>query len=272
MNIAQILRGKLVNMKFWKKLVLFVITIISIILSCSRYYIVKNNFSNAIGEMSKQNANKHILEKRMVENDIVQTIQNGEEITDEKIAEYIKSLYTFLEDNSELVALYTENFELIYSNIKTIENIDVRNMLNTNIDTYCFRKLDNKHYMLISSNWSINNKIIYIINAYDVSSIYAEKDRQLRDILFTDIIILIISVSVISVFSIFLTKPIDILNRITKEIANGNFDKKIDIRSNDEVGELAKSFNMMAEQIENKINELNLQVKQKNDFINRFYS
>ena len=126
--------------------------------------------------------------------------------------------------------------------------------------------------MLITSNWSINNRIIYIINAYDVSSIYEEKDRQLRDILITDIIILVISIIVISVFSILLTKPIDTLNRITKEIASGNFDKKINIKTKDEIGELAKSFNVMTEQIENKINELNLQVKQKNDFITRIYS
>lgn len=63
-------------MKFWKKLVIFVITIISIILSCSRYYIVRNNFSHSIENSSKQNTNKHVLEKYMLENEIVRNIQD----------------------------------------------------------------------------------------------------------------------------------------------------------------------------------------------------
>lgn len=62
-------------MKFWKKLVLFIIATISIILSCSRYYIVKNNFLHSITNASKQNTNQHTLEKYMLESDIVKNIQ-----------------------------------------------------------------------------------------------------------------------------------------------------------------------------------------------------
>ena len=269
-------------MKFWKKLVLFVVTIVSIILACSRYYIVKNNFEHAIQNTIKQNTNKHILEKYMLETDIVKELQESGEITDEKIIEFVKSLYTNIEDNSEFVAIYKDNsefvaiykdnFEQIYSSIKSIEKLDISSILNKEIDTYCFREIDNNHFMLITSNWSINNTTIYIVNAYDVNPIYEEKDRQLRDILITDIIILLISITVISIFSILLTRPIDSLNKVTKKIASGDFTKKVNIKSKDEIGELARSFNIMAEQIENKINELNLQVKQKNDFINRIYT
>lgn len=61
-------------MKFWKKLVLFTIAIISIILSCSRYYVVKNNIFYAIENISIKNTNQHTLEKKMLENFITQKI------------------------------------------------------------------------------------------------------------------------------------------------------------------------------------------------------
>ena len=257
-------------MKFWKKLVLFVITIISIILSCSRYYIVKNNFLHSIENSSKQNTNQHLLEKYMLESEIVKRIQDGEEITDENIAEYLKTLYTNIKNSSELIALYTEEYKQIYSNINDIEKIDIYSILNDENDIYCFREIDNNHYMLFSSHWSINNKIIYIINAYNVNDIYEERDRELKDILVTDIVILLVSVVVICIFTIFLTKPIASLNKITKKITSGNFSERVNIKSKDEIGELARSFNKMADEVENKINELNLQVKQKNDFITGF--
>ncbi len=127
-----------------------------------------------------------------------------------------------------------------------------------------------KHYMLFSSNWSIDNKSIYIVNAYDVSELYEEQQRQMKDILIANILILVVSAIIISVFSTVLIRPIQKLNKMSKKIASGEFSGRVDISSNDEIGELAESFNKMAVEIENKINELHLQVKTKDDFINGF--
>lgn len=63
-------------MKFGIKLALFIITSIAIVLSCSRYYIVRNNFLNSMENSSIQNTNQHILEKYMLENYITQSILN----------------------------------------------------------------------------------------------------------------------------------------------------------------------------------------------------
>lgn len=124
--------------------------------------------------------------------------------------------------------------------------------------------------MFFTSHWDINNKIIYIVNAYDVQSIYNERDRELNSILVTDIIILMVSSFVITVISAYLTRPIKILNKTSKQIALGKFNERVDIKSKDEIGELAESFNLMADQVEKKIDELNLQVEQKNAFLNGF--
>lgn len=196
--------------------------------------------------------------------------RRGEEVTDEKIIEYVKNLYTYLEKNSEMVALYTEEYEQIYSNINNIEEADIKSILNQETDLYVLRQIENRHYMLFSSHWSINNKIIYLVNVYDIEAIYEEKDRQMEAILVTDCIILAVSAVVIFVFSVFLTNPINRLNKTSKKIAAGQFQERVRIRSKDEIGELASSFNTMAEQVENKINELHAQVKRKNDFITGF--
>ncbi len=259
-------------MKFGRKLILFMITSISIIQAFSRYYIVKSNFLYSIENIIKQNDSQYILERYMLESDIVKSIQLGDEITDDNIKEHLKNLCSYMEKNSGLIAVFTEKYEKICSNINNIDKLDVKSITSVDTKNYILKEIDNKHYMFFSTSLSINNKIIYIINAYDIDSIYEEKDRQMAEILFTDIIILIISTIIISVFSIFFTKPIDSLNRTTKKIASGKFNERVNIKSKDEIGELANSFNIMADQIEHKINELNLQVKQKNDFLNRFYT
>ena len=107
--------------------------------------------------------------------------------------------------------------------------------------------------MLFCSYWNVDNKILYLINGYNVQSIYEEKNRQMTAILIIDIIILLVSIIIIFIFSLYLTKPISKLNNISKKIATGNFNERVKIKSKDEIGELATSFNIMAEQIENKI-------------------
>ena len=44
--------------------------------------------------------------------------------------------------------------------------------------------------------------------------------------------------------------PLVMMNRAAKVIANGDFEQRVEIHSNDEVGELAESFNHMAESLQ----------------------
>jgi len=56
--------------------------------------------------------------------------------------------------------------------------------------------------------------------------------------------------------SIFISRPIKEISWAAKDIAQGNFARKILIYSNDEIGDLANAFNYMSEQIETKIEEV----------------
>ena len=69
------------------------------------------------------------------------------------------------------------------------------------------------------------------------------------------------------------TKPIAILNSAAKEIAQGNWEKTVAIDRDDEVGELAKSFNEMAEQLQVSFGEmkyLNAALAESEQRLNQF--
>ncbi len=257
-------------MKFWTKLCLSTIIIISIILSFSRYFIVRQNFLNSIENSSNQNANKHHLERYYLEGNIINKIEQGEEIENDSIVEYINSVYSYMNEDSEKVAVYTENKERIFCNFEQIDSLDLEKLFNKEIDQYYLKKVENKNYMVFSSYWSINSNNIYIVNIYDITPIYEERERQLKEVMFADILIIIIASIFISIFSKILTRPIEKLNDTSKKISSGKFNERVNIKTNDEIGELADSFNVMAEEIENKINFLNLSIKQKDDFIAGF--
>ena len=53
-----------------------------------------------------------------------------------------------------------------------------------------------------------------------------------------------------------ITKPIDALTETANEIANGEFGRKIYIEANDQIGELAQSFNKMSQTLSSSMSEL----------------
>lgn len=260
-------------MKFWIKLMLGIVIIISIILSFSRYITVRQNFINSLDKEINQNSNKHRLERYYLDSNIVSKIQQGEEFTEEHLYEYISSLTDYMNNDMESIEIYSEDKVKIISSFPKshklkLDNID--DLLDKDIDKYIIRKIENENYMVFCSYYTVSNVSMYIVKFYDITSIYEERTRQLKDIMLTDMIVLAISSIAIAIFSKFLTTPIEELNNVTKNISSGKFNKRVKVRTNDEIGELADSFNIMAEKIENQINSLELSIKQKDDFISGF--
>ena len=66
--------------------------------------------------------------------------------------------------------------------------------------------------------------------------------------------ILIMALLVISIFSKKITMPIITMRDITAQMADLKFERKINIKGNDEIKELAESINQMSEKLQNSVN------------------
>lgn len=80
--------------------------------------------------------------------------------------------------------------------------------------------------------------------------------------------VLLLFLFLIYIFAVFLTKPIDALTSSARSIASGRYNTRIQVKTKDEVGVLADSFNDMAEAIQKSIDELTEQNLRKQTFIN----
>ena len=91
--------------------------------------------------------------------------------------------------------------------------------------------------------------------------------KKIKNIIFIIFfVVLFISFIISSFFSKSITKPIVQLVNTVKKISAGNFNVKSDIKTKDEIGELASSFNEMAGKLkesQEKIEEQNRTLKQK---------
>ncbi len=84
----------------------------------------------------------------------------------------------------------------------------------------------------------------------------ATEVREARQAVFAHFLLsvgiaVVIAAVLIYIFSLRLTKPLKQIKNAAAKIANGEFEKRLDIKSKDEVGELAKTFNQMAVALQN---------------------
>lgn len=254
-------------MKFGVKIVISVIAIISVIFSIAGIVIIESNFKHSLEKTVSQNIDSHTLERYGIENNISNNIDKNGNISREKLSSYAISLVSYLE-NDKKISIYIEN-EKLYSNIDIDEETFVFFCKEKDVK-YIIKDIESQKYMLVSSSVEINNKKIMLISRYIITDVFTERDRQTQFFYKVDIVVIIISAIVICILAIFLTRPIRNLNDMSQKIIKGFYNERISIKSKDEIGELAKSFNNMIETIENKINELELSVKQREEFITNF--
>lgn len=70
-----------------------------------------------------------------------------------------------------------------------------------------------------------------------------------RHIFISSVIAVLVSMFLVLLSSKNITMPLKEINNMTKDIANGRFEKRIKIQSDDEIGQLASSFNDMADDL-----------------------
>ncbi|MUG95359.1 diguanylate cyclase [Scytonema sp. UIC 10036] len=135
--------------------------------------------------------------------------------------------------------------------------------------------LDNKQSYLIASLPATGNQLNLIaiarlkykpwsvLFAQPLAVALAPVEKQIRDTMFLFAIIASVVTIIAFVIGQLLTKPIIYLTNIVFQFTAGNLDIRAKITSRDEIGQLAKSFNDMALQLQTSFETLEQRVQQR---------
>ncbi len=107
-----------------------------------------------------------------------------------------------------------------------------------------------------------NDKVSYIIyTRLDAGDMRSSLDQTTKTIIIAVAISLLLAVIMGYVFAQTLTGPILALTKGAKNMAAGNFEQSLKVRSSDEIGQLTSSFNYMASELTRNMSEIS---KEKN--------
>lgn len=126
----------------------------------------------------------------------------------------------------------------------------------------------NRNMKYVAVRINDNNHTLGIVRfAVPVSSVQLELQVISRVVLLGGIITIVAALAVAYFISRSISRPIRQMQQTSQQIAKGDFSKKIDVRSKDELGELAKSLNAMADELQQKMESLRQLDRIRTDFV-----
>ena len=129
---------------------------------------------------------------------------------------------------------------------------------------------DDRTYIVYYSQLEQRGKTYTCIAANDISYVITENNALRRNYFLIYLVLLIVGTGFALWFSTRITKPLASLSEASRAMSEGDYSRRIECTANDELGVLSESYNQMAETIEEKVDQLELSVKQKEDFIAAF--
>lgn len=249
-------------MKFSFKIVIGTMLLVMMMFSLAGILLIHENFKNSFQLQIDTDIKEHELEKYSIESNITENILDDGSMDRKELENYLYTLTSYL-DNARMLTIDV-NDEIIWNNVPfAIAKDKVK-------DGGYVESYESKKYFVIGSHISINEENVLITSIYDITGVFQVRNQNLRVFYIIDIILLILCGCFTTIFARYLTRPIRQLNEVTKAMAGGKLDTQIAVVSDDEIGELAKSFQVMVESIKGTIAELELSVKQREDFVANF--
>ena len=254
-------------MKFRYKVLLVNIVILSLTLSVSGFFIMSRQ-NRLIMDNQVKNA---VVENNLVESaieysllDVINDPSGDVQAQLPGISERIAA--GMLSNTSSLFVTYNSN--IIYSS-EGRDEAPSKDILSSSTGTrknYIITKENDKTYIYVISTVYINNATINIITKRDNTDTEQLLNKNIY--LFRSLIVIILLASGLIVYflSKLLTRPLEKLNALTDEFAEGNFASRSTVHSKDEVGLLAAKFNHMADSVE----ELGDMIHRRDQFVADF--
>ena len=105
---------------------------------------------------------------------------------------------------------------------------------------------------------------------YDISGIYEQRDAQLSMYRWTFLAVAAVSALLSWALCTWLTYPLRSLTKASRALASGDRARRVKVTSGDEVGQLAQEFNLMAEQLEQTMDDMTRAMERQDEFMGSF--
>ncbi|MBQ4271739.1 MAG: HAMP domain-containing histidine kinase [Clostridiales bacterium] len=252
-------------MKFFDKLYISMLLLLTVALAVTEYTVVALSLNTALENRIDNSLKQHQLIKYAIQSDLLSASQQstvGANVVADIASQTSESMNVQLalgSNNSRYI--YYENMDIEVPTIKAESE---------EVSFITVKSDDGKKLLVMASSFESSNYNLKLITISDITPAYDDANNMQAKCMWIFMIVISAGIVFTSIFSAIITKPIKELTRAGESFSNGDYTKRVQTIGKDEIGEMGQVYNNMADTIENKIRDLELAVKQREDFTAAF--
>ena len=257
-------------MKFSAKLLLSTMVVMAIALGFSGFYFVNYVFETSLEREVEQAMDENNILRFAFETAALNVPAKYDILQDNTVEQIAANLESGSKSNGRMLRLSDEEKQPLYAS----DGFEADTLLleQTTVDTRTYRMIKNHddYYIQTSSQVEVLDRVLYLETMRDVSQIFQERDLGFS--VFRRVTVLMLAAGTLLMYMIahFLTKPIKLLTKATRQMAAGAYDYRAKVISSDELGQLTKDFNHMAEALEDNVERLEEEIEAREEFVAAF--
>lgn len=257
-------------MKFSWKVFFCTIVIMAAALSISGYFLVTSVFNMALEREVQLSLDENSILCFAFETAALNVPTKYEQLQNTAIEQIGQTLTANGYTTNHFIRISDEQKSPIFTNEGFLADNNLLLQIEEDTKAYKVIKEEKRYYLQIVTILRTVDRTLYLETLKDISSIFEERNTGFSIYHRVTAIILFFNVLVMFFLSLWLTKPIKILSRATKNMSEGNYHFRAEKVSNDELGVLTTDFNQMANALEEKINLLKEESSAREEFIAAF--
>ncbi|MDE5680683.1 MAG: HAMP domain-containing histidine kinase [Lachnospiraceae bacterium] len=255
-------------MKFFWKIFFAFTALVTLVFSVFGIWMITQTFHNSLEKEIEEGNRENRMFQLAFETNMNSLSEHYK--TEKVIKDLAESIITNLDDQEYSYRLYKGAQGLIYENTENRLEHQLMEELAENDCVYQVLEAGDRRYLIFVCKSVMSGRVYYLESAKDITELYEERDRFYDQYRVIMLALIGISSLVIFVLSHLLTRSVVELSDTTRRFAEGDYGARADIYGEDEIGTLARDFNQMADNLNQKMEELTDAARQQEDFTASF--
>lgn len=257
-------------MKFSFKLLSWTIIVMALALGFSGFYFVNYVFETSLDREVGQALDESSILSFAFETAALNVPAKYNVLPDNTVEEIASNLETGGQSTKRLLRISDEEKNVLYvsDGFETDEEL----LMQTDESTKLYRVVaaGEKYYIHTSVMVNVLDRILYLETMKDVSEVFTERTLGFSLYRRVMLVMLLIGTIIMHFIASVLTKPIRLLTKATQRMAEGDYSYRARQISRDELGQLTRDFNHMANVLEENIEKLEEEIEAKEEFMGAF--
>jgi signal transduction histidine kinase len=261
-------------LKLWQKIFLLTLTLVIIVVNATSLALLANNHRLAIEREQQSALTRHNYLIAEIHNTIIyEQLVKRTTLTDEEALDVTMGVLRRQSGSTDMDISLFKDREVVKSADQPPFDVELP-LLSQPDNSSSIIEWGGKTYLLIVSMTTLNVSTLntngqpyQLISSYDISSTYDLFKQDFDQVRAIGIISALIVAGLLLLLARGLLHPLRNLSNTTHKIASGDLDNRVTVRGHDELAEVARSLNTMADSIEHNVTALEQLAESRRVFI-----